>query len=119
MLTDVFYKLHSLVVQRAYASSLGGRLEEGIGKLSSGTGTETEQELISTIVEIAVPVAVLSVVLLSFYAGYILISSQGNPDKIKEGKDILTNAIIGFLVIILSVSILLIVSNTLGLNIYN
>ena len=70
------------------------------------------------IVKIAVPLGVISVVLLVVYAGYLLMSSQGNPDKLKEGKDIITNAIIGFVVVLLSVAILILISNTLGLDIY-
>jgi hypothetical protein len=49
----------------------------------------------------------------------MLISSQGNPDKLREGREVLTNAIIGFFIVVLSIVILLLISNSLDLNIYN
>jgi cell division protein FtsX len=48
----------------------------------------------------------------------MMMTSQGNPDKLQEAKQVITNAIIGFVVILLCVAILLLISNTLGLNIY-
>jgi hypothetical protein len=48
-------------------------------------------------------------------AGYKMVSSQGNPDKLKEAKEMITNAIIGLVFILLSVSILGLVSNVFNL----
>ncbi|MFA7678402.1 MAG: hypothetical protein WCY00_02770, partial [Candidatus Dojkabacteria bacterium] len=78
-----------------------------------------EEWIVEKLVQIAVPLAVICVIVLIIYAAYLLTSSQGNPDKVKEGKEILTNAIIGFLVILLSVVILILLSGSLGLNIYS
>lgn len=96
-----------------FAQSLGNSLE----KIESGEVTDANS-FVSLIVEIAIPFAITCVVLLIIYGGYILMSSQGDPDKVKEGKEILTNAIIGFIVVALSVGILLLISNTFQLNIY-
>ncbi len=119
---DMVFKIHNFFVNRAYAQSLGSDLgddiEGGLGVLGGGQ-IENEQDLINAIVGVAVPVAVLCLIVLVVYAGYMLISSQGNPDKLQEGKEVLTNAIIGFFIIVLSVVILLLISNTLGLGIYN
>lgn len=109
--------LNMFLVQRVNAQSLGGSLGTELEKIENG-GVTDENSLVKTIVSIAVPLGVISVVLLVVYAGYLLTSSQGNPDKIKEGKDIITNAIIGFVVVLLSVAILILISNTLGLDIY-
>lgn len=114
---EIVFKIHNFFVNRVYAQSLGGDIQGGLRKLEGGTGDE--KWLVDTIVEIAVPVAVLCLVVLVVYAGYMLISSQGNPDKLREGKEVLTNAIIGFFIVILSVVILLLISNSLGLKIYN
>ncbi len=111
-------KIHNLFVNRVYAASLGDTLSDRLGNLEGGSINDTEG-LINAVVDIAVPLAVICVVVLVIYSGYLLMSSQGNPDKLKEGKDILTNAIIGFLVILLSVAILLLLSNSLGLGIYS
>ncbi len=109
--------LNMFFVEKVYAQSLGSSLGDQLNKIVDGTVAD-EKGLVRTIVSIAVPLGVISVVLLVVYAGYLLTSSQGNPDKIKEGKEIITNAIIGFVVVLLSVAILILISNTLGLDIY-
>ena len=109
--------LNIFFIQRVSAQSLGSSLGEELETLENGS-ISNESDLVGMIVKIAVPLGVISVVLLVVYAGYLLMSSQGNPDKLKEGKDIITNAIIGFVVVLLSVAILILISNTLGLDIY-
>lgn len=96
-------------------STLSGALQENLNKLQNPeSGAE---QLVQSIVDIAVPLSVISVVALLIYAGVLLISSQGNPDKLKEAKEIITNAIIGFVFILLSVAILtLIMSVVPGAN---
>jgi magnesium-transporting ATPase (P-type) len=121
---DLILKIHNFFVQKAYAQSLGGKIGGQIGVLEEDATKDPEEridsvdKLVEVIVDIAVPVAILCLVVLVVYAGYMLISSQGNPDKLREGKEVLTNAIIGFFIVVLSVVILLLLSNTLGLNIY-
>ena len=44
--------------------------------------------------------------LLILVAGFMIITSQGSPDKIQAGKELLTSAIAGLLLIIFSVFIL-------------
>ena len=48
-------------------------------------------------------------ILLIIAAGYQLVVSQGNPEKVKEGRERLTSAIVGLLFLIFSVVILQIV----------
>ena len=109
--------LNIFFVQKVSAQSLGSSLGDELKTLQDGS-VSTESDLVGMIVKIAVPLGVISVVLLVVYAGYLLMSSQGDPDKLKEGRDIITNAIIGFVVVLLSVAILILISNTLGLDIY-
>ena len=120
---DIVYKIHNLIINRVYANSLGSELSDSLGGLGDsleggGDSESATRALIDRVVQIAVPLAVISVVVLVVYSAYILMSSQGNPDKIKDGKEVMTNAIIGFLFILLSVAILLLLSETLGLEIY-
>jgi len=115
MIMTIFLKINGFLVQRAYAQSIGASLEEGLN-----VDADTDMEgLIDRIVQIAVPVAVISAFVLLSYGGYLLISSQGNPDKLQEARSIITNAIIGLLVVVLSVAILLIINGTFGLGIFN
>ena len=115
---DIIYTIHGLFVSRVYASSLGQQLTSGLSQLEGGAEGADEEWLVQTLVQIAAPLAVICVVVLVIYAAYLLMSSQGNPDKLKEGKEVLTNAIIGFLIVLLSVAILLVLSESLGLGIY-
>ncbi|HSD98924.1 MAG TPA: pilin [Patescibacteria group bacterium] len=52
-------------------------------------------------------------ILLIIAAGYQLMTSQGNPEKVKEGRERLTAAIVGLLFIIFSVAILQIIGVTI------
>ncbi len=125
---ELIVKIHNLLIHKVYAQSLGGKVSEEIKKLEGNEtigssenpaeAIDSVESLVEMIVDIAVPVAILCLVVLVVYAGYMLISSQGNPDKLKEGREVLTNAIIGFFIIVLSVVILLLLSNALDLNIY-
>jgi hypothetical protein len=101
-----------------YADSLGETLQNRIADLE-GAEDMTDVEFVDTIANIAVPAAILCLIVLVVYGGYMLISSQGNPDKLREGREVLTNAIIGFFIVVLSIVILLLISNSLDLNIYN
>ena len=94
--------------QPVYADVLSDR----IGELEEA---DDETDLINGIIRIALPVGVLALVGLSVYAGYLMITSQGNPEKLNEAREVITNAIIGFALIALSVSILLLIQNVLDL----
>lgn len=63
------------------------------------------QNLFSILLGLAGGVAILLIIV----AGYQLIASQGNPEKVKEGRERLTSAIVGLLFIIFSVVILQII----------
>lgn len=115
---NIVFKIHSLFVTKVYADSLGETLQNRIADLE-GAEDMTDVELVDTIANIAVPAAILCLIVLVVYGGYMLISSQGNPDKLREGREVLTNAIIGFFIVVLSIVILLLISNSLDLNIYN
>lgn len=114
---NIIDTLNSLFpVQKAYAS-LGSTLSDHLKSLEGATAAD-ENGLVTIIKNIAIPLSVICVVLLLIYGGYMLMSSKGDPDKLQEAKQVITNAIIGFVVIMLCVAILILISNTLGLGIY-
>ena len=115
---NVIFKIHSFFVSKVYAQSLGEKLRTNVGALE-GAEDMDQYGFVNAIANIAVPAAILSLVVLVIYAGYMLISSRGEPEKIKEGKEVLTNAIIGFFIVVLSLVILMLISNSLGLDVYN
>ncbi len=99
---------------KIYASSLSDILLD----LQEGTeNTEGLGPFMSTILNFAIPLSALSVFVLLSFAAYKLMTSQGNPDKLKDAKEQISNAIIGFIFIILSVAILFLLSDILNINI--
>ena len=107
---DIFLRINNFLVQKVYASSLGDTLDS---ELEVQPDTDIDA-LGGKIVKISVPVAVIAAFILLSYGGYLLISSQGNPEKLQEARSLITNAIIGLLVVVLSIVILLIISGTIG-----
>lgn len=89
-----------------FADSLSDR----IGDVAASTN---ETSLISNIVNLALPIGTISLIGLCAYAGFVMVSSQGNPEKLNEAREIITNAILGFGLIALSVAILLIIQSVL------
>ena len=112
---NIFETINNLVVHKAYAS-LGTTLNEQLATVQGGD--VSDKQLVTTIINIATPVAIIAVVLLLVYGGFMMMTSQGNPDKLQEAKQVITNAIIGFVVILLCVAILILISKTLGFEIY-
>jgi len=113
---NIVETINNLVVHKVYADSLGSTLSDELDRIKESGATK--ETIVSSIINIATPVAVIAVVLLLVYGGFMMMSSKGDPDKLQEAKQIITNAIIGFVVILLCVAILLLISNTLGLKIY-
>jgi hypothetical protein len=95
-----------------YADRLGDAITAEVVTASQATGVEG---LVNSIIRIAIPLGVLSAIGLLTYAAFMMITSQGNPEKLAEAKDVVTNALIGFAMIALSVSILLMIQNSLNL----
>jgi hypothetical protein len=114
---EILFKIHNLFVRRVFAQGLGQTLQDNIGALEGSEGMD-QYGFVNAIANIAVPAAILSLVVLVIYAGYMLIASRGEPEKIKEGKEVLTNAIIGFFIVVLSLVILMLISNSLNLGVY-
>lgn len=112
---NIVEAINNLVVHKAYAS-LGSTLSGELKVLQDAGATDST--VVTAIINIATPISIICVVLLLIYGGFMLMSSKGDPDKLQEAKQIITNAIIGFVVILLCVAILLLISKTLGLNIY-
>lgn len=110
-----------MIMSKIYASSLSEALEGKITSDGGGifdiSGGNAIGDLVTNIVNIALPLAAIATLVLLTVAGYQLITSQGNPDKLKEAKEMITNAIIGLVFILLSISILVLISNVFKLNI--
>jgi hypothetical protein len=76
-------------------------------------GNEKINQLLKVVSGIMLPLAVILGMVLIVHNGYKLMTSQGDPTKLQEGKDGLTSAIIGLIFILLAVSILRVVIKAL------
>jgi hypothetical protein len=112
MVENLVGKISKIFVSPVSADALGDRISEGIKNVSSSSDLTG---LVNSLVALAIPLGVLAAVGWLIYAGYMMITSEGNPDKITEARDVVTNAIIGFALIALSVAILLLIRNTLNI----
>lgn len=111
---DILSEVNKLIATPVYADSLGARLDQAQNLIQTGGGGSL-QNMVNEILTIVIPVGVIAAMILLGVAGYTMITSQGNPDKINEAREIVTNAIIGLVIILMAVSILWLIKNSLNL----
>ena len=63
-------------------------------------------ELLASVRALLIPLGFVIALILVIGCGYQFITSQGDPYKLKDAQECLTSAIIGLVVVLLSVSIL-------------
>ena len=91
-----------------FADVIGDR----INQLDNATDEKTFTQYIY---ELAIPLSVASLVGLFVYAAFLMITSQGNPDKLAEAKETIVNAVLGFAMVALSVALLALLGSTLNI----
>ncbi|MCD4811021.1 pilin [bacterium] len=101
------------IITKVYASTLSDTLNQ-VTELEGQSGVG---DIVGTIVKIAMPLAGIVAILLIVGASLKMITSQGNPEKLNDAKEMITNAVVGLVFILLSVAILLLISNVFDLNI--
>jgi len=106
-----------LFVIPIYADELSDRLRD---ILRSGTGTTGEPafaSFVQAVLNFAVPLGVFAAFVLLGYSAFIMITSAGNPEKLNDAREVATNAIIGAVMIALSVIVLVVLDQALELGI--
>lgn len=89
----------------------GGCIQTAIGCINPSPGG-----LFAKFFSIGIGIAGGIAFLLIVFGGFQIITSAGNPERLNEGKEIVTSAIAGLLMIIFSVFLLKIIGvNILGL----
>jgi hypothetical protein len=73
----------------------------------------TFEALLEKIHSLLFPVAILIGFFLTARCGYVLMTSQGNPEKVRDGKECFTSAIIGLVFVLISVGILRVIIGSL------
>lgn len=87
-------------------------IDTAIGCISTSVDT-TGNSFFGSIIKIAVGLGGGLALLLMLYGVFIVTTSAGIPDKLKEGQEVITSAVSGLIFIILSVFLL----NLIGINI--
>lgn len=93
---------------RTFAQSPSQYFDPG-GKVASGAGLPktTLLDYVFNIIKSGLGILAVVALALIIYAGFTILTSAGNEDKIKTGRQILLWAIIGLIIIFSSFSILL------------
>jgi len=112
MVEQIFAKIFHFIASPVYADALSSAIT---GQVTSVTNSQDLPGLVNALVRLSIPLGVLAAILLFSFAGYNMITSQGNPEKLNEAKEVATNAVIGFALVALSVAILLLIRNTLNI----
>lgn len=123
MLEVMFSLFNKIMMLPFVTGQLAGEIGDSVDDIANsditatGSGVDALASFISQIIGIALPVAVLCLLLLLGYGGILMTTSQGNPEKLNEAKDVITNALIGFVVIVSAGVILIVANNVLNLGI--
>jgi len=97
---------------KIYASQITEKVGELISGIEKSNPGETNVEsIMQDIIDIALPLSVLAAALLMDFAAYKMITSQGNPDKLKDAREQIGNAITGLVFILVSAALLLLIGN--------
>jgi hypothetical protein len=82
-----------------------------------GAGYDTKADLlarIGTYIQVVIDFSGIVLLGLTIYAGYTWMTAQGDSKKVTEAKGVLTNAIIGLVIVALAYAITAFVFNRLG-----
>lgn len=83
---------------------------EGDGILGSGNAIELAKNVFNIMLYLAGVIAVLYVII----GGYQYLTSGGNDEQAEKGKNTVTNALIGLIIIVLAFTIVNVLTGTIG-----
>ena len=90
-----------------------------ISSMGQISNLDTIPEIINKLVPIAITLAGFVLFLMLIAGGFQMLTSAGNPKAADAGKQRLTNALLGFLIIFMAYWLVQIVQIILGVNILN
>ena len=95
-------------VSIAYADVLSDQLD-------AATSSDYAESFTQAVLNFSIPAGFIALIGLVVYGSYLLMTSQGNPEAIGEAREVITNAVLGFLLIALSVAVLLLIQDVFQL----
>lgn len=87
----------------------------GIDPNKFGNPIATLEKIISNVIAVISIVAVIYFVLQIIFAGYAILSSNGDMKKIESSRDRLTQAILGLFVVIIAIFLGALIASLLGI----
>ena len=91
------------VVSPAHAdlkSDIQTKFNSTAGKVYGSTPTQTDlPTVIGSVINVLLGLLGVILVVLIIYAGFLWMTAQGNEDKVKKAKSIISNAVIGMVLI--------------------
>ena len=120
--TTIFIFLSYLFVLQVSAAGIsdafGSKLEtvandSGYDPISSA-GDVVLQERISSYITLVLSFLGVIFLILTIYAGFLWMTAQGNESQVKKAKEIMTRAVIGFVIVASAYSISYFVISKLG-----
>src|SRR3989344_5664602 len=83
------------------SGGISGYTSGGVGgeTLPNPFGIYTIQDLIDRIINALIVIAIPLVAIMVMYGAYKIVLSQGDPKKVKEGRDIIIWAAVGFAIL--------------------
>lgn len=90
-----------------------GLINQGIGS-TFGLGTTSLEGTVIRIVQWALGLLALVAVIVIMYGGFIWMTAGGNEEKIAQAKKIITRAVVGLIIVLLSWAIVMFVDNAIS-----
>ncbi len=114
MIYEIFVFLNNLLfLKPVYGQSLERTFDDIIDNQGSSTGTGAFSDLMGRIYDFAFPLAIVCAMALLTLGAYKMITSAGDPERLKEAKEVITNAILGLLMIGLGIGVLYLLADIL------
>ncbi len=99
-----------LMIQNSkiYAGTVSDRINNTIKAIEEGGDIG---DVVQTIIDFAIPLSVFAAAILLSFAAYKMITSKGDPEKLKDAREQIGNAVTGLLFILVSAAILILLGN--------
>ncbi len=98
---------------KIYAGSLSDLIGSSIDAIEGGSDIGG---IIQTIIDFAIPLSVFAAAILMGFAAFKMISSKGDPEKLKDAREQIGNAVTGLIFILVSAAVLILLGNILLTN---
>lgn len=107
----IFSGLVFLINNNAFAAGVG----ETTGvELKNPLGTTSIIQVINNVLNYLIYISVPILAIMILVGGFQILTSRDNPEKIKSGKTTITYAVIGFVIVLISKGVALILLKIMG-----